>query len=105
MPVWDLVDKTTILKIKLENGLDCKEQYLEYSKEIKGINKRLVDDLYQINKKMWIYEELITLAIDEEDYESIGRLYYSLRGLTHKRTEAKNKLAEKYDRFKELKKY
>ena len=103
--MWDLVDKTTILKIKLDNGLDCEEQYLEYSKEIENVDKRLVENLYQINKKMWIYEELITLAIDEEEYENIGRLYYVLRGLTHKRTEAKNKIADKYDRFKELKKY
>ena len=105
MANWEIVDKFTILQIKLEKGLDCEEQYFEYLKETNKIDKKLIKELYDINREMWMYEELITFALGDKEFEKIGRLYYELRNLTHKRTEAKNKIADKYDKFKELKKY
>ena len=105
MANWEIVDKLTILQIKLEQGLDCEKQYFEYLKETEKIDKKLVDNLYDINKEMWAYEELITHAIIERNYAKIGRLYYDLRHLTYRRTQSKNKIADKYDKFKELKQY
>ena len=42
MANWEIVDKFTILKIKLEQGLNCEEQYFEYLKETSKIDKKLI---------------------------------------------------------------
>ena len=87
------------------SGTKIDDTCLQYLKETSKIDKKLIKELYDINREMWMYEELITFALGDKEFEKIGRLYYELRNLTHKRTEAKNKIADKYDKFKELKKY
>ena len=105
MSNWEIADKYTILKIKLEKGLDCEEQFRLFEKEIEHIDKDLLKDLYEINLEMWLHEEVLTMVIASEDYHRVGLLYASLRDLTNQRTAAKNRIAEKYDKFRELKKY
>ena len=106
MQKWEMVDKATILKYKIERGVrGCEEQYEELIKKIGDIDDQMVKNLYELNKEMFLYEEVITYAINQYDFFKVGILYTLLRDLTHKRTEAKNRIAEKYDQFGEFKKY
>lgn len=105
MKLWEVADKATILKIKLEKGLDCKEEFNKYMKEAANIDDELFSNLLKINRRMWDSENKISGLIKENCLWRIGKEYKKLRELTHKRTEVKNAIAKKYGEFGELKKY
>lgn len=99
MPISEMADRYTVLRIKFEHGLDTYKQMMEYSKSLQAID---TNELYEVNLKMWRLEEMIS---DEKDIEKIGAYYLALRWMSHKRLEAKNKIAEICNEYKELKKY
>lgn len=105
MPLAEVVDRFTILCIKLEKGLDCIKELDSYRKSIEKVDKALINKLRTINKQMWEAEEVITDLIEKEDYKKIGRKYKMLRRLTMERNVAKNQIAGRYGECQNIKKY
>ena len=103
--LWEIADKASILQVKKDRGLDVKEQYSRYMKEIEFLPKELFDNLYKINSAMFDMEEVISAAFELENFEMAGHLYWVLRGMTHLRTKAKHDVAKFCGEPLEVKKY
>jgi hypothetical protein len=85
----ELVDKFTILKIKLSKALEGSEKYNNIKKEYDylkdcilelNIPDILIDELFDINLKLWNIEEDIRLMEKEKDFKdqfiSLARSVY-----------------------------
>ena len=103
----ELVDKITILKIKLkflsgQRKANVKKEYDLLNKELKNssiiIREDLMDDLHMTNQKLWELEDKIRvkeLNNDfKEDFVDLARTIYKLND---KRYEIKNKINKKYN--------
>jgi hypothetical protein len=99
MPMAVLADKFTILTLKLERGLDVKDEWNAYREAVGDLD---VDELMNINLQMWNLEELISV---ETDLAKIGAYYLALRGMTAQRIAAKNAIAKRYGEYLEVKDY
>ncbi len=103
----ELADRYTILQIKASrgHGEEVVEELKDIEKELGDI-KRFSNILYNLNLLMWNIENLITDHIENKpDLESVGALYIALRTLNESRSREKNKLAEMYGGYQELKAY
>ena len=103
----ELVDKITILKIKLkflsgQRKVNVKNEYDLLNKELRNssiiIHEDLIADLQMTNQKLWELEDKIRvkeLNNDfKEDFVDLARTIYKLND---KRYEIKNKINKKYN--------
>lgn len=103
-PISEVADKFTVALIKLREGLPTEKIVEDYRRVLakSKVSEEIVDELYEINYKMWRLEELIT---EEVALDKIGAYYLALRWMSHKRTEKKNEIADKYGGHREYKRY
>ena len=75
----ELLDKVTILKLKLDNVTD-EEKLKHIRKEQEGEYLRLYDSLYATNNKLWILEDRIREKekrnIFDQDFIEVARAIY-----------------------------
>jgi|SRR3989338_7967878 len=99
----EIIDRITILKLKIENGgADFKEELEEYQKALKEfedrgvkINPEWINELYERNKYQWGLESsLRKLKEKKEDLKEMGKLYIELQISNKKRVAIKNRIAE-----------
>ena len=112
IPISDLIDKMTIIKLKIERVGEphLKKEYEEYKKVVKNykiqgetIGKEWFDKLYDINGKIWdiefgvreIVDKLynnIGVPITEEELVEIGKKHLLVAELGRKRNSIKNQI-------------
>ena len=102
MPPAEIVDRGTILMVKVQEGFPSGGMIAEFKRAMKGFDPHLVQELFEINAQMFHMEEIITQT---KNYEDIGRLYMRLRRMSLERNKIKNKITEKYGGYKEHKRY
>ena len=98
----ELMDKMTILKLKIES-MDLVKEYEEYKKIIEKFKKQGIDikqewfdELYNVNKEQWdIYSKLNNEKNTTQDLEQIGRLYIAVEKSNKKRVAIKNEIVIK----------
>jgi hypothetical protein len=109
IPLSELIDKASIIKIKIEKASDkkmimeLKKELQEYQNSINVFSKRgvKVDDswftrLYEINKGQWELESEMNKARNNgPQLSQMGRLYIKLQQSNKKRVAVKNEIAEK----------
>ena len=103
----ELVDKITILKIKLkflsgQRKANVKNEYDLLNKELKNssiiIREDLMDDLHMTNQKLWELEDKIRVKELNNDFkEDFVELARNIYKLNDKRYEIKNKINKKYN--------
>lgn len=94
IPIGDLVDRYTVLVLKLEHGLKVRQELDKYLDEIPpNLSKDKIKELYQVNKRIWDLEA------------KIGKLALEVRSLNSLRTEKKNEIAALYNEFLDQKTY
>lgn len=100
----EIVDRFTVLKIRQEHNISCEQELLLFANEVaqSGVDKKLVNELYEVNKEMWpIHDEIMQC----HDMAKVGTLCVHLLKLNGKRAAIKAVIAEKYGGFTELKSY
>ncbi len=102
MRVSEIVDRYTILQLKLKHGLNVGKEHQLFKEAIKGVSPIMVRDLYKINEQMWAVEELAEKATRKNE---LGRLFEQQRHLNKKRVNIKNKIAKAFNEAEELKSY
>tara|TARA_B100000401_G_C52310906_1_gene487252 strand:- start:3 stop:374 length:372 start_codon:yes stop_codon:yes gene_type:complete len=105
--VGELVDKITILKIKLkfltgQRKANVKNEYDLLNKELKNssiiIREELMEDLQITNQKLWELEDKIRVKELNNDFkEDFVELARNIYKLNDKRYEIKNKINKKYN--------
>ena len=103
----ELVDKITILKIKLkflsgQRKANVKNEYDLLNKELKNssiiIREDLMEDLHMTNQKLWELEDKIRVKELNNDFkEDFVELARNIYKLNDKRYEIKNKINKKYN--------
>ena len=103
----ELVDKITILKIKLkfltgQRKANVKNEYDLLNKELKNssiiIREELMEDLQITNQKLWELEDKIRVKELNNDFkEDFVELARNIYKLNDKRYEIKNKINKKYN--------
>ena len=115
MPLGEVLDRFTILKLKMERIRESSIilEYETYKKAIeeykmKGINIKQdwVDKLYEVNGKIWDLEFDIRKGKEGElGLEEVGRRAIAIRNLNSIRVNIKNKISEETGiGFKDIKK-
>ena len=108
-PVVELLDRLAIAKIKVDKGLDAKEEFEYYFNQATKFDLAsvidLLDELEQVHLQIWALESDIRKGYDEQlGYEEIGRRAVQIRNHNNKRVTIKNKLAERLgDSIREIK--
>ncbi len=114
-PIPEVADRYTIAILKIErldhNEIDVEDmqKQIDYYKEGLDLNNlelsKLVDDLYDINGKMWDAEHAIRKGQDENlGLEEIGKRAIKIRDLNRIRMKVKNDIIELTgDGFKDCK--
>jgi len=105
MPLPEILDRMSIIKLKIERIGEphLKKEYEEYKKaleEFKGkggiIDKNWLENLYEINKKIWDFESAIRQGKEGElGLEEVGRRALAIRDLNKERISVKNEIVEK----------
>jgi len=108
----ELIDKMTILKLKIEKVGDpqLRTELEEYEKAIEELKKRgaqieqeWFDKLYEINKEIWDLQSKINNARKQGSLKEIGGGYIELAISNKKRITVKNEIASKTGRgFKDI---
>ena len=103
----ELVDKITILKIKLkflsgQKKTNVKNEYDLLNNELRNssiiIRQDLIDDLQMTNQKLWELEDKIRVKELNNDFkEDFVELARNIYKLNDKRYEIKNKINKKYN--------
>ena len=103
----ELVDKITILKIKLkflsgQKKANVKNEYDLLNNELRNssiiIRQDLIDDLQMTNQKLWELEDKIRVKELNNDFkEDFVELARNIYKLNDKRYEIKNKINKKYN--------
>ena len=103
----ELVDKITILKIKLkflsgQKKANVKNEYDLLNNELRNssiiIRQDLIDDLQMTNQKLWEFEDKIRVKELNNDFkEDFVELARNIYKLNDKRYEIKNKINKKYN--------
>ena len=103
----ELVDKITILKIKLEflsgqRKANVKNEYDLLNNELRNssiiIREDLIEDLQMTNQKLWELEDKIRVKELNNDFkEDFVELARNIYKLNDKRYEIKNKINKKYN--------
>lgn len=96
MPLSELIDRYTILKLKSERtDLDVLDQLALYKNEIPENLNAYVDQLYDINGKCWDLEAAIRQGKEEElGLAEVGRRTIILRDMNKIRVKIKNDITE-----------
>lgn len=88
IPIGDLIDRYTVLVLKLEHGLKVRQELDKYLDEIPPqLSKETIKELYGLNKKIWDLET------------KIGKLALEVRELNDLRSKKKNEIAILYNEF------
>lgn len=98
----ELMDLYSILMIKDEHGLDVKDQMDKVEEEIKDVPIGYLEELYKVNKIVWLFEDLAELV---KDTKAQGYLYQGMRIHNKKRVQIKNKISKMLDERTEKKSY
>ena len=103
----ELVDKITILKIKLkflsgQKKANVKNEYDLLNSELRNssiiIREDLIEDLQMTNQKLWELEDKIRVKELNNDFkEDFVELARNIYKLNDKRYEIKNKINKKYN--------
>ena len=103
----ELVDKITILKIKLkflsgQKKANVKNEYDLLNNELRNssiiIREDLIEDLQKTNQKLWELEDKIRVKELNNDFkEDFVELARNIYKLNDKRYEIKNKINKKYN--------
>ena len=103
----ELVDKITILKIKLkflsgQKKANVKNEYDLLNKELRNssiiIREDLIEDLQMTNQKLWELEDKIRVKELNNDFKKdFVELARNIYKLNDKRYEIKNKINKKYN--------
>ena len=103
----ELVDKITILKIKLkflsgQKKANVKNEYDLLNNELRNssiiIREDLIEDLQMTNQKLWELEDKIRIKELNNDFkEDFVELARNIYKLNDKRYEIKNKINKKYN--------
>ena len=103
----ELVDKITILKIKLkflsgQKKANVKKEYDLLNNELRNssiiIREDLIEDLQMTNQKLWELEDKIRVKELNNDFkEDFVELARTIYKLNDKRYEIKNKINKKYN--------
>tara|TARA_Y100000813_G_C24140424_1_gene342191 strand:+ start:914 stop:1285 length:372 start_codon:yes stop_codon:yes gene_type:complete len=103
----ELVDKITILKIKLkflsgQKKANVKNEYDLLNNELRNssiiIREDLIEDLQMTNQKLWELEDKIRVKELNNDFkEDFVELARNIYKLNDKRYEIKNKINKKYN--------
>ena len=115
IPPADIIDRMTIVKLKIERIGDHKlnaemnalENALkEYRKKGIEIKQEWINELYEINGKEWdLLDKMNKERQEGKDYAKIGKLYLETEQVNKRRAEVKNKIVEETGKgFKEIKK-
>lgn len=105
MPICELCDRLTIAKLKLVRLPDSEidknllQQQIDYYQS--GIDdnlqelKKMIDDLFVVNGKMWDAEWAIRKGLDDQlGLEEIGRRALLIRNLNRERVAIKNQITQ-----------
>ena len=104
----EVVDKLTILKIKEKKAINdeilynIRNEMNAICSEIKEVNNTdpLFSELFNINNKLWILEDLIREKSRKQEYDPQYILYSeNIHKTNDKRYEIKRKINSKYDSF------
>ncbi|MEK9207448.1 MAG: hypothetical protein AAB922_03135 [Patescibacteria group bacterium] len=98
----DIVDRLTITRLKVEHGLNLKDELKMLILETRGVSKKFINLLYKVNKIMWDIE---VVAEKEKDLEKLGKLFKKQRILNKKRIVIKNLINVSVKDSEELKKF
>ena len=94
MEIKEIVDRYTILRLKIENGIDAFNELEMIKKELpQYLDEKLLRTLQEANKQVWELEA------------EVGRLALRIREWNTRRTEIKNQIAEAYGGHKDIKKF
>jgi len=98
----EIADKYTILKIKLSKSAPMSQKYFNIHEEYLTIKSALemlnieqqdVEELYEINKKLWYIEDAIRQCESKKNFgEEFIKLARSVYETNDKRFEVKNKI-------------
>jgi len=105
MPISQIVDHFTILKVKNHFNIDVKEEFNAFKEEIEkyDIPGSLIDQLYEINKQMFVlHDEIIKPEIEGEVR---GEMALRLFQFNIQRVETRNKIAKLFKEPEEYKTY
>ena len=104
MSLGEVLDRFTILRLKLERIRDknlipeyeaFKKTIDEYKKNGVNLKQKWIDDLYEVNGKIWDLEFDIRRGKEGElGLEEVGRRAIAIRNLNNIRVNIKNKIAE-----------
>jgi len=114
MPLPEILDRLSILKLKIERIGEphLQKELEEYEKalvefKIKGmfIDENWIKDLYKLNGEIWDLESDIRKGKEGElGLEEVGRRAILIRGINNKRVAIKNKIVEETGHgFKDVK--
>ena len=105
MPLPEILDRLSILKLKIERIGEphLQKELEEYEKtlvefKIKGmfIDENWINDLYNLNSQIWDLESDIRKGKEGElGLEEVGRRAILIRNINNKRVAVKNKIVEK----------
>ena len=104
MTIGDMVDKWTILRMKVRLSEESKDEFNAYNEEFTRYKfpPDMLADLVEANSKIWVLESEIRngreLPLDE-----VGRRALMIRDLNKQRIEAKNRINDIFKDYKEHK--
>lgn len=103
----DLADRYTILKLTRERtDAPISEEFYRYKNacSIHAIPRRLVDELYDVNGRIWDLEADIRKGKENElGLSEVGRRALAIRDLNRERIAIKNRIAEECGGFPDQK--
>lgn len=116
VPLPEIIDRISILKLKIERGNHEAKRFFEkeleeYRKALKEFEEKGIKikrdwgkRLYIINKFQWNLESEMNNARKEENLEKMGQIYIELQISNKKRVSVKNRIAEETgEGFKDIK--
>ena len=108
IPLSEIIDRISILKLKIENSSDSvmKNKFKSELKEFESVLKDFKEkgfeiadswgeNLYKINKNQWNLESEMKKAMEKNDFGEMGRIYIEIQISNKKRIEIKNEIVNK----------
>ena len=102
----EIIDRISILKLKIERGNpevrkslkkeleECENAVEEFKKKGVKIKQEWLDKLYEINGFQWNLESELNKVRRSENLEESGRLYIKIQISNRKRVAVKNEISE-----------
>ena len=100
-----IADHLSVLMVRMDNGIDCKEELDLYRKEVEKqrIDVSFIAELYRINKVMWPIHDIIVNP--ETDDKTVASMTRKLLELNVERVKVRNEIAKLFGEFTEVKTY